>query len=137
MANFRIVRSAAVWWPVIWQEAADGGGVEECRIEVKFKRLTISQFKAFETKEIAEVLAEVALDWRGIDDDAGRPVPFTPEAVAQLLDMPNLPSALAIAWGRCFAAMPETRLGNSGPSPAGGPAAMTEPTAEAPITPAL
>lgn len=132
---FVIVKGATTWWPVKWNVPVDGGGVQEVGFEIRFKRIGIDEFQALAKQASAMVdetfLTAVATDWRGITDDAGRPVPFDAAGRTAMLDVPFVPTAIANAWQRFFMAVPETRLGNSDPSPAAGPVEATV-TAEAP-----
>jgi len=133
MSGFQFTKNATVWWPVRWLEPVDGGGTREVEIELRFKRLTSEAAEAALKLPNAEFLAEVATGWRGISDEAGEPVPFTPEWQARWLAIPAVPAALGRDWMACVRAEPETRLGNSAGSASGGPAAA-EPTAAPPAT---
>jgi hypothetical protein len=139
--SFVIVKGATTWWPVKWNVPVDGGGVTEVGFEMRFKRIGIAEFQALLAEAQAGVddsfLTKIATDWRGITDDADRPVLFDAEGRAAMLDVPFVPTAIAVAWQNCFAAVPETRLGNSAPSPDAGPAAAAETAVGAsPATPA-
>lgn len=126
MSNFRFVKNAAVWWPVTIDVPTDGGTVEQQRFELKFKRMTVPESQGLNDLNAIDFLKAVAIDWRGVEDD-GKPVPFTPENAVLLLDQQvGLAAAVVNAWTKFWFAEPETRLGNSEPSPAGGPAAAAE-----------
>jgi hypothetical protein len=133
---FIITKGATTWWPVKWNVPVDGGGVVEVGFEMRFKRIGIAEFQALLAEAQAGVdadfLTKVATDWRGITDDAGRAVPFDAEGRAAMLDVPFVPAAMGTAWQNFFAAVPETRLGNSAPSPDAGPAAAAETAVGAP-----
>jgi len=47
-----------------------------------------------EGKKLSEIVQEVATDWEGVVGEDGKPVPFSQDALAQLLGIGNL-SALA------------------------------------------
>lgn len=73
-----------------------------------------------------KVLAEaVLLDWDGLDDDDGRPIPYSSEMAEKLLTDPALPAfRAAVAWAadRVSEEQEERKqdaLGNSSP-PSGG-----------------
>lgn len=131
MSGFVIVKGATTWWPVRWNVPVDGGGVQEVGFEMRFKRLGITAFNGLQKQPGDEVTPEfaeqIATDWRGITDDAGRPVPFDGHGRAAMFDVPFVPGAIYQAWQNCFTATPETRLGNSEASPAAGPAATPAP----------
>lgn len=128
MSAFRIVKGAGTWWPVTWAEPLDGGEVAECQIEVKFRRHPWERVDELYKLGNHQFAAEVALDWRGIEDDAGRPAPMfgsegSSDALTEMLSRPAFAVALGAAYVAFLRAQPETRLGNSAASPAGGPAA--------------
>ena len=125
MSNFRFVKNAAVWWPVTVDVPADGGTVEQKRFELKFKRLKVSEIEEIRQLGNVDFVLRTAVDWRGLDDE-GKAVPFGASTIAEIMDEPGVAEAIGRAWGSFLTATPETRLGNSGPSPAGGPAAAAE-----------
>ena len=131
MSGFRFVKGAAVWWPVRWQEPADGGETREASIELKFRRLGVSEAEALTQLSNLDFVSAVATDWRGALDEAGKPVPFSAEWVTAWLDIPPVAAAVAQSWARFLSAQPEIRAGNSAASPAGGPG-EAEPTAVPP-----
>lgn len=141
MSGFVIVKNATTWWPVKWNVPVDGGGVMEVGFEMRFRRIGRAAFTELAARAAENIdgdfLTDIATDWRGITDDAGRPVPFDDDGRAAMLDVPFVPLAIATAFQNCFLAVPETRLGNSGPSPDAGPAAAAETAVGAPpATPA-
>jgi hypothetical protein len=121
MSGFRFVKDAAVWWPVRWQEPADGGETVEASIELKFRRLGVSEAEALTSLSNLEFVSAAATDWRGALDGEGKPVPFSKEWVAAWLDIPPVAAAVAASWARFLSAQPEIRVGNSAASPGGGP----------------
>jgi hypothetical protein len=126
VSAFVIVKGATVWWPVRFPVPLDGGGASEAGFEMRFRRLGIAEFQALLERTVDDsLLTEIATDWRGITDDAGREVPFDAAGRAAMLDVPHVPAAIARAWQNCLAAVPETRLGNFGPSPGAGPERAT------------
>lgn len=133
MANFVIKNGAGVWWPVMVAVAIDGGNVEQQTFEVKFKRLDVAGIEAARQLQDPAWVAATILDWRGVHIGDDGQLPFNAENVDVLLAQPNLAAALGTAWAAFVSAQPETRLGNSEASPAGGPAAAA-PTAATPAT---
>jgi hypothetical protein len=132
-----IKKGAGVWRPVRWDEAVDGGDVAEAQIRVKFRRVGIEE--ASELNQLAakgalpmlEFAKRVALDWDGLAGPDGKPVAFTPDTLAELLDVPGFPPALELAFWQMVGGMADERVKNSPASPAGGPAAG-EATADQP-----
>ncbi len=124
MTAFVFVRGATTWWPVNWNEPVDGGSVAAKTIELRFKRTPWGEeLAALFRLETVEFINAVATDWRGIADDAGRPVPFDDEAIIEMAHRPAFAEALGPAYLAFIRALPETRQGNSAASLAGGPAA--------------
>lgn len=124
MSNFVIKKGATTWWPVSWAEPVDGGDTVKCRIELKFRRLGVEESKAG-APQAGDLgfIKWVASDWRDITDDAGRAAPFDDETLIEMVARPAFMIAVGEAYNAFLLALPETRLGNSDPSPAGGPAA--------------
>lgn len=131
---FKLVKDTTSWWPVTWNGVAEDGSLIENRIEVQFVLVGRSEFKKMFLGEAAEgedgddrdraVAARIMRDWRGIGDEDGKPLPFTPEFRDQWLDIPTVPAAVLAAYARLLMAAPEVREKNLNPSPAPGPAAQ-------------
>lgn len=130
---FKLVAERTAWWPVTWKGVTEDGEIVENRIEVKFRIVGRREFAELflaepqegqSQEELDRRAAErVILDWRGIADENGKPLPFTPELRDQWLDLPMVAVATMEAYARLFAAVPEVREKNSVSSPAPGPAA--------------
>lgn len=56
------------------------------------------------------VLAEVVADWSGVEDGEGKPVPFSSEALATMVD--NYPTAGREIFDAYFAELTESRTKN-------------------------
>jgi hypothetical protein len=126
MSNFRFVKDATTWWPVRWLEPIDGGSAIEVGIELRFVRKPWDELTAVYQMTNFDFITHVARDWRGITDDADRPVPFAAEPLAELCQRPNFGEAIGAAYVAFLRALPETRLGNFEASPAGGPEAAAK-----------
>lgn len=130
---FKLVKDTTSWWPVAWNGVAEDGSLVENRIEVQFVLVGRSEFKKMFLAQAAEdedgddrdraVAARIMRNWRGIGDEDGKPLPFTPEFRDQWLDIPTVPAAVLAAYARLLMAAPEVREKNLNPSPAPGPAA--------------
>lgn len=139
MGKFVFVRGAVTWWPVKWFEPADGGVTVENTIQLRFKRTPWGEeVDALYKLDVVPFIEAVATDWRGIIDDADRPVAFEADAIAEMAGRPAFGEAVGAAYLEFLRAVPATRLGNSEASLAGGPAAGQELTADGalPATPA-
>ncbi len=132
-APFCLVKEPTAWWPVRFNVPADGGAVIEQVVEVKFARLSRSDFEALwgaaaqqdaDDESNRRLFDRVVRDWRGIADDKGAAVPFADPWIGLFLDVPGVPEAFGRAYGAFWAAQPEAALGNFAPSPAGGVATV-------------
>ncbi|HPU15384.1 MAG TPA: hypothetical protein PK808_04810 [Polymorphobacter sp.] len=150
---FALVNEPASWWPVNFEVPADGGEVAAQSVDLKFARLGALDYKALWGTAYADAQAvgegkippptasEMATrnrqmfnrcvrGWRNIVDGEGSPLPFADPYIDQLLDVGGFPEAFGLAYLKFWNAVPETILGNSAPSPDGGPAtADAAPTA--------
>lgn len=157
-APFVLSKEPAAWWPVVLRFPTDGGEVAEHRLELKFVRLGIAEFKLHWGGALADAAAmvggrtvrelsaeEVAKrnrrlfdrcvrSWRNIVDGEGSPLPFADPHISELLDLAGFPEAFGQAYVNFWQAMPEIVQGNSVLSPDGGLA--TAPAAAAAATPA-
>lgn len=141
---FRLVKDPVAPWPVKIPVVTATGDVVEEACTLMLARIGQRDFEHLFGRAPGDTVEEVvasnrrAFDrvvrgWEGIVDETGDPVPFTPEAVARLLDFPGFPGAFGAAYTAFYLALPEAREKNSARSPAGGQAAA-ETTAEAPAT---
>lgn len=74
----------SVWWPVVIEVPADGGKVQSLEVEGKFRLLHDDDYIATMKDAGVDLLSQVLLDWRGIEDESGAPLAFSPSALAQL-----------------------------------------------------
>lgn len=142
----------AIFWPVSWMIACAvdapigascaAAAVEEVSIRLKFRRCGNAAFNerwsadtsGFTAEQVRahnrKLFDDFVEGWADYVDEAGLPVPFTAAEIDELLDQPNFPQALGLAFTRFHLAQPEERAKNSGPSPAGGPATAPAETTE-------
>lgn len=74
----------SVWWPVVIEVPADGGLVQRLEVEGKFRLYHDDEYAELMQRKQGELLDEVLLDWRGISDEAGHPLPFSPSAMGEM-----------------------------------------------------
>lgn len=122
MSGFMIVKGATAWWPVKWAEPVDGGGTAECKIEMKFRRLSLEEHQMPVSSDEAFIKL-VASDWRQITDEAGRPAPFNDANINEMILRPAFVTALAEAFSAFTRALPEAPQDKQYPAPEGLPAA--------------
>jgi hypothetical protein len=75
-------------WPVSIEEPADGGTFETTTFDAIFKRLGRSEFLKLSEKSEFDLLKGVLTGWDGIEDENGKALPFSIEAVRELSDDP-------------------------------------------------
>jgi len=75
-------------WPVSIEEPADGGTFETTTFDAIFKRLGRSEFLKLSEKSEFDLLKVVLTGWDGIEDENGKALPFSIEAVRELSDDP-------------------------------------------------
>jgi hypothetical protein len=99
-------------WPVPLLLPGDGGRREKNTFDAEFKRLPQSRLneigrvaravekgEAPEDEMDAQTLArEMLIGWSGIVDDAGKDVPFSEAALAQLLEIPSVATQIVRAF---------------------------------------
>lgn len=65
------------------------GQPEPVEVPMTFRHMAVKQvsdwFAAAQERPTAEVVAEIVCGWRGVMDEDGKPVDFSPAALAQLL----------------------------------------------------
>ena len=75
-------------WPVSIEEPADGGTFETTTFDAVFKRVGRNEFLKLSEKSELDLLKAVLTGWDGIDDENGKTVPFSIEALRELSDDP-------------------------------------------------
>ena len=73
-------------WPVTIEEPADGGVLEESTFDAVFKRVPRSEFQKLADKGDLELLKAVLVGWEGIDEEDGKPVPFSLATMKEFAD---------------------------------------------------
>lgn len=96
-------------WPVAVEEPADGGVFETSTFDAVFKRVPRSEFQKLADKGDLELLKVVLIGWEGIDDEDGKPVPFSQTAMKEFADDPYWIRGVLKAYTETFEG---ARLGN-------------------------
>jgi len=102
---FVLKQSDTYTWPVSFDVPVDGGRHERQTFDGEFKRLPqskvgplVAELQRLEDlgdlDRITEMASEVLVGWSGISDDAGKEIPFSQKALAQLLEVPLLSVAI-------------------------------------------
>lgn len=135
---FVLSPETTAWWPVTWDAVAEDGTVYTASCEVRFARidrhevnrlLNLDGLSAPAEAALGDAAADVSVirriarDWRGIVDEAGKPLAFTDEALALFLCDPPRSVAIVGAYIGFMAAPRQVREKNSAASPVAGPEA--------------
>ena len=75
-------------WPVNVEEPSDGGTFETTTFDAVFKRLGRAEFLKLSEKSEFDLLKAIIAGWEGIEDEAGKAVPFSIETVREFSDDP-------------------------------------------------
>jgi len=109
---FVLSKSDTYDWPVRITLATDGGKRTVETLDVNFRRLPqsritdlVKQARAAElgrdddvVLDDREAAREIIAGWDGVVDDAGKPIPFSEAALAQLLEIPTVAGQIVTAW---------------------------------------
>jgi hypothetical protein len=120
---FVLKQSASYTWPVPLLIPVDGGRREKHSFDAEFKRLPQSRINEIiklaralelgrgddESLDDKTAAREVLIGWTGITDDAGKEVPFSESALAELLEIPTIAGQVIRAW---FNSMEVAKKGN-------------------------
>lgn len=127
---FVLVPQRTAWWPVAFTVPAedDAGYVTQQTIEMKFRFIDDGALTELTQKagtidasstltpaqKIAEVYMGIVADWRGVGESKDKPLPFTRDNFAMLLQ--SLPGfdrrALLPAYIECLGGEGKVRSGN-------------------------
>ena len=120
---FVLKQSASYTWPVPLLIPVDGGRREKHSFDAEFKRLPQSRINEIiklaralelgrgddESLDDKTAAREVLIGWTGITDDAGKELPFSESALAELLEIPTIAGQVIRAW---FNSMEVAKKGN-------------------------
>jgi len=106
---FVLKQSDSFTWPVAFDVPTDGGRHERQTFDGEFKRLPQSKIGPMvaelqkvedlsELERITEIAKELLVGWSGVNDDSGKDVPFSQNALEQLLEVPFLAVAVVKAY---------------------------------------
>ena len=99
---FKLNQSTTYTWPVSVNIPTNGGQYDKQTFDGVFKRITDARLKeiraAIEADQItdAQFVRELMVDWKGVTDD-GSDVPFSQEALDQMLNIPGVAAAVVVA----------------------------------------
>jgi hypothetical protein len=94
-------------WPVTVEEPSDGGTFDSSTFDATFKRLGRSEFAKLSEKGDVQMLQAVLVGWDGMDDEDGKPIPFSQAAVKEFADDPYWIRGVLKAYTETFNAARE------------------------------
>jgi hypothetical protein len=97
---FRIATKRTVEWPVTVSIPQDGGKVMKATFTAHFEILDqarIDDIVFGRDPEQSDLLDAALIGWRGVTDETGNELPFTPENKRALLDITYVRTALLAA----------------------------------------
>ena len=94
-------------WPVTVEEPSDGGIFDSSTFDATFKRLGRSEFAKLSEKGDVQMLQSVLVGWDGMDDEDGKPIPFSQTAVKEFADDPYWIRGVLKAYTETFNAARE------------------------------
>jgi hypothetical protein len=109
---FVLNQSATYTWPVKITLAISGGKREVSTFDAEFKRLPQTRINEImhliREQEVGrrqedlmwdtDVCRELLSGWDGVNDDDGKPVPFSEGSLNKLLDIPTVASQVIRTW---------------------------------------
>lgn len=130
---FKLVKEPVAPWPVKWNGVSSAGEVIEQSLTLEMVRIGREEFnRLFPTDGAPPPLNDRAMfnrlvrGWSDVVDSGGRPLSFNDMNIEALLDVAGFAAAFGRAYLGYWLAIPEEREKNSGPSPAGNPAAADQ-----------
>ena len=99
---FVIKQSATFKWPVVVELPADGGKTVRHTFDAEFKRMGKAEMRALWEKlgtpeGVDEVIRAALVGWSGVND-GDQALPFSEQALMQLLDIPTVSGAILQAF---------------------------------------
>ena len=100
---FKLKQTPTFKWPVEVNIATDGGKFVKETFDAEFKRVTQPELAELQRKIEAGELTDRALvqsiitGWDGVTED-GEPVPFSQQALGQMLDIPGAAAGIVFAF---------------------------------------
>jgi hypothetical protein len=121
---FKLQQSATYVWPVKIVLPIDGGKRLTETFDATFRRLPQSRINEIiklarlqergrldddQELEDQDAAREIMVGWDGVEDDDGKPIPFSEKAVKELLEIPTVAGQIVKAW---FGSLAEAKRKN-------------------------
>ena len=95
---FVLKKTASYKWEVKVEVPVDGNQFESQTFEAVFKKISRSAFNNLVDRGDDALVDEILLGWEGVNDENGKPVPFTEKNKKQMADDPYVLRALIQAY---------------------------------------
>ena len=95
---FVLKKTASYKWEVKVEVPVDGNQFESQTFEAVFKKISRSAFNNLVDRGDDALVDELLLGWEGVNDENGKPVPFTEKNKKQMADDPYVLRALIQAY---------------------------------------
>jgi hypothetical protein len=100
---FVLSKSGSYSWPVEIETPSSGGKHEKHSFDAEFKRLPQSKVKELLDSSVEEnsdkpFVKAVMIGWKGIADEKGQEIPFSQEALEDLLEVPQAAKQIVFAY---------------------------------------
>lgn len=111
---FKLSQSELFWATARAEYQADDGKRAVAQFRIRCKRMTMPQIKELADRVVAmgqddaSFLREVIVDWDGVTDDDGAPLPYSDAALQSLCDI-GMTQAMLSAF---YEAQPKARVKN-------------------------
>jgi hypothetical protein len=99
--------SGTYWWTGVIREPDEEGVLIESEVRLKFKRVGFKEAQKFAGD--AELLKGVVVDWSGVQDEAGKEIPFSKKDLSEMLNDQFYSISFAQIY---FDALQKARTGN-------------------------
>jgi hypothetical protein len=81
-------KSSTFKWPVTVEFPVDGGRFEKETFDAVFKRIGRSEFQRLVDKGDTDLIEAVMAGWEGMQDEAGKDIPFTSSTLKEQIEDP-------------------------------------------------
>lgn len=126
---YRLVRKPFAWWPVVFDMVTPEGKIVEASFEMHFALLKTDEAGAYMVKAYAadeaeqkpdadraaiwaDMVKEIADDWRGLEAENGEPLPWADANLRAVMNEIGMFTRVVEAWRDCLHARKRIREGN-------------------------
>lgn len=101
---FTLAKERSYFWPVKIKVPIDGGQFADASFDCKFKLLDQARLVEVAMSGIGDdaFLREVMVDWKGVQDEQGRELPFSETARDAMIGIPYARDAIVLAYNEAI-----------------------------------